>query len=164
MGVKLTGADAVRRAVEALGVGMADAVEEATVKAGNRIMADARKNAPVGRRAQARTLKAHAKAGGRTAGGGKARSSPGELRRSIQVRSSRRRDATIAEIYTACDHAVYVEFGTGQRGDPSAAHRADWAGMPAQPYLRPAVDDNVKTVRQGFNQAILAAARRIAKK
>lgn len=75
MGVKLTGADAVRRAVEALGVGMADAVEEATVKAGNKIMADARKNAPVGRRAQARTLKARAKAGGRTAGGGKARSS-----------------------------------------------------------------------------------------
>ena len=43
MGVKLTGADAVRRAVETLGVGMADAVEEATVKAGNKIMADARK-------------------------------------------------------------------------------------------------------------------------
>ncbi len=162
MGVKLTGADAVRRAVEALGVGMADAVEEATVKAGNRIMADARKNAPVGRRTQAHGLKARAKRGRR--GGGKARSSPGELRRSIQVRASRSGDATVVEIYTACDHAVYVEFGTGQRGDPSVAHRTGWAGMPAQPYLRPAVDDNVKTIRQGFNQAVLAAARRIAKK
>lgn len=164
MGVKLMGADEVRKAVAALDVELADAVEGATVKAGNRIMADARKNAPVGRRAKARRLKARAKAGGRTVGGGKARSSPGDLRRSIQVRAFRFGDTTVAEVYTACDHAVYVEFGTGQRGDPSVAHRADWAGMPAQPYLRPAVNDNAKTVREGFNKAILAAALRIAKK
>lgn len=164
MGVKLTGIDAVRRSVESLGVGMADAVRDATLKAGNRIMADARKNTPVGRLTSASGLKARAKRGGRAAGGSKDRSNPGELRRSIQVRLSRRSDAATAEIYTNCDHAAYVEFGTGQRGDPSVSHRADWAGMPAQPYLRPAINDNLETIRQEFSQAVLAAARRIAKR
>ena len=87
-----------------------------------------------------------------------------ELRRKITSKVTRDGDAATAEVVSGAAHSIYVEFGTGQRGDPSVAHRADWAGMPAQPYLRPAVDDNVKTVRQGFNQAILAAARRIAKK
>jgi HK97 gp10 family phage protein len=42
-------------------------------------------------------------------------------------------------------YAAYVEFGTGQRGAASAGAGAGpysptWPGMPAQPYLRPALD------------------------
>jgi hypothetical protein len=42
-------------------------------------------------------------------------------------------------------HAAYVEFGTGQRGAASAGagngpYSETWPGMPAQPYLRPALD------------------------
>ena len=46
------------------------------------------------------------------------------------------------------DHAAYVEFGTGIRGaaSPGAgkgiAYSATWRGMPAQPYIRPALDSN----------------------
>jgi HK97 gp10 family phage protein len=41
-------------------------------------------------------------------------------------------------------YATYVEFGTGRRGDPAApyAHVQTWPGMVAQPYQRPALDEN----------------------
>ncbi len=42
-------------------------------------------------------------------------------------------------------HAAYVEFGTGIRGAESPGggevpYDVNWPGMPAQPYLRPALD------------------------
>jgi len=51
--------------------------------------------------------------------------------------------------YTNSDHAAYVEYGTGQRGEGtysnsnvSLAYNQDWVGMPAQPYLYPALKNN----------------------
>ena len=45
------------------------------------------------------------------------------------------------------DHAVYVEYGTGRRGasSPGAGegpYDPNWPGMAAQPYVRPAMDNN----------------------
>ena len=42
-------------------------------------------------------------------------------------------------------YAAYVEYGTGQRGAASAGagpypYSPTWPGMPAQPFLRPALD------------------------
>lgn len=44
------------------------------------------------------------------------------------------------------EHAGYVEYGTGQRGaaSPGAGpypYSMDWQGMPAQPYVRPSMDE-----------------------
>ena len=52
-----------------------------------------------------------------------------------------------AEVAPHEDYAAYVEFGTGRRGAASAGagpfeYRQDWPGMTAQPFLRPAADDN----------------------
>jgi HK97 gp10 family phage protein len=49
-------------------------------------------------------------------------------------------------------YATYVEFGTGRKGDPSApyAHVESWPGMVAQPYMRPALDENKAAVLDGF--------------
>lgn len=52
------------------------------------------------------------------------------------------------------EYAIFVEYGTGRRGDPSVPH-ADVAGMAPRPYLRPAAEK----VRPGF----IAAMEQIAK-
>ncbi len=39
------------------------------------------------------------------------------------------------------DYDVYVEFGTGRRGDPSVPHVDTREGMTPQPYARPTLDE-----------------------
>lgn len=53
-------------------------------------------------------------------------------------------------------YAAYVEFGTGARGAGSAgagpfAYTMSWPGMPAQPYLRPALDATRRQVLEEFS-------------
>lgn len=73
----------------------------------------------------------------------------GELRNSIQTRTQIDGGKVTGEVYTPCGHAVYVELGTGQRGEnspievpPNLAgkihYKQDWKGQPAQPYMYPA--------------------------
>jgi HK97 gp10 family phage protein len=61
----------------------------------------------------------------------------------------------VGTVGTNSDHAAYVEFGTGQRGgespappkyDGNVAYKADWPGMPAQPFLFPAAEENKDNV------------------
>jgi HK97 gp10 family phage protein len=49
-------------------------------------------------------------------------------------------------------YASYVEYGTGQRGDPSApyGHVESWPGMKAQPYMRPSVDEAKGQIKDIF--------------
>ena len=69
----------------------------------------------------------------------------GELRAS-GVAEVRDGDKTvIADVSFNAAHAVFVEYGTGRRGaaSPGAGpypYNPDWPGMPAQPYLRPALE------------------------
>jgi len=73
----------------------------------------------------------------------------GALRDSITA-SVQVTDKTVSGIVTAAMfYAAYVEYGTGIRGaeSPGAGpypYNMAWPGMPAQPYMRPAID----TVRQ----------------
>ena len=63
----------------------------------------------------------------------------GRLRSSITTTRGYDRGNCVATIGTNVEYAPYVEFGTGQRGDPAVSHRQDWLGQPPQPYLRPAL-------------------------
>jgi HK97 gp10 family phage protein len=48
-------------------------------------------------------------------------------------------------------YAEYVEYGTGRRGSPAPyPHNMDWPGMKAQPYMRPAYDENKDAVVELF--------------
>ena len=52
-------------------------------------------------------------------------------------------------------YAAYVEYGTGQRGAASAGAGAgpyspNWPGMPAQPYMRPALDTARPAILDAF--------------
>jgi HK97 gp10 family phage protein len=61
------------------------------------------------------------------------------------------------------DYDVYVEFGTGKRGaaspgaGPGDWYSPDWPGMKAQPYLRPAADDNRDAVVDAITSGVAEA-------
>lgn len=69
----------------------------------------------------------------------------GALRESGQVTVRETDSSCIADVTFTAGHAAYVEFGTGIRGSESSGagpypYDPSWPGMPAQPYLRPALD------------------------
>ena len=91
----------------------------------------------------------------------------GERRNSIQVEKTA--PLTIV-VGTNKEYAPYVEFGTGTQGDPAVPHttkeywryqdeNGEWHtshGQPAQPFLRPAIDEEeiVSTVAEEVKGAL----------
>ncbi|WP_195984073.1 HK97-gp10 family putative phage morphogenesis protein [Clostridium sp. D33t1_170424_F3] len=68
----------------------------------------------------------------------------GRLRSSIATHGEYEGSNFVAEVGTTVGYAPFVEFGTGQRGDPEVPHRQDWMGQPPHPYLRPALQENTE--------------------
>lgn len=69
----------------------------------------------------------------------------GELRDSGGVEVQETEKSVRALVVFTAEHSAYVEFGTGLRGSQSPGrgkgpYKLSWPGMPAQPYLRPAMD------------------------
>jgi len=69
----------------------------------------------------------------------------GELASSGQTAVTWQGQAVTGTVAFTAAHAGFVEFGTGIRGAESAGagpvnYNPAWPGMPAQPYLRPAID------------------------
>lgn len=69
----------------------------------------------------------------------------GALKASGRVTVRETGSSCVADVEFTAGHAAYVEYGTGLRGSESPgagpyAYDPGWAGMPAQPYLRPALD------------------------
>ena len=80
----------------------------------------------------------------------------GELRASIGVGSVALVGSAVeGSVVATAAHAAYVEFGTGQRGSASPGagpypYTESWPGMPAQPYLRPALDTARPAIKAAF--------------
>jgi HK97 gp10 family phage protein len=55
------------------------------------------------------------------------------------------------------DYAIYVEYGTGRRGDPAVPHTDAIMGMAPRPYMTPAAE----AMREPFYQAMRALLRRL---
>ena len=88
----------------------------------------------------------------------------GELRSSGHLEVNRTRGQASAAVVFDAPYAVYVEFGTGQRGAASAGdgpgpYSPSWPGMPAQPYLRPAFDEQRGNAEPAVSEAINTALR-----
>lgn len=87
----------------------------------------------------------------------------GELASSGQTEVAWEGQQVTGSVTFTAPHAAYVEFGTGIRGaaSPGAGpvdYSPTWPGMPAQPYLRPALDTAKPAiidayVEQGFKAA-----------
>lgn len=95
----------------------------------------------------------------------------GDLRKSIRKSTKRYKGKIVAKVYTNSDHAIYVEFGTGKKGEASntnsnveVTYKQDWSGMEAQPYLYPALKNNedrvMKNIKENLKEAIREVARR----
>lgn len=81
----------------------------------------------------------------------------GILRNSIQAGVEKDKGRTVGFVKTNVYYAPYVEFGTGQKGkespsppksDKSLSYREDWSGMPAQPFMFPAINNNRKQLAE----------------
>jgi HK97 gp10 family phage protein len=95
----------------------------------------------------------------------------GELHNSIVTTTERAGNVITGLVTTNKEYAAYVEFGTGQRGSAYSGadkapgitgYRADWPGMPAQPYLYPALKFKEKSINEKFVARCLAAIKRLA--
>ena len=95
----------------------------------------------------------------------------GDLKKSIRKSTKRYKGKIVARVYTNSDHAAYVEFGTGKRGEASntnsnveVTYKQDWSGMEAQPYLYPALKNNedrvMKNIKENLKEAIREVVRR----
>ena len=132
--IELRNLDQVLRRVERLGAQAAEANALAIGWAGEEVRGAAKQLAPV---------------------------DTGELGRNITANSTRQGEVTTAEVISGAAHSIYVEFGTGQRGDPSVAHRADWAGVPARPYMRRALQQNTQRLRDAYAKRLRLAVRKL---
>lgn len=88
----------------------------------------------------------------------------GALRDSITTEIDERDFSIQAKVAPHMPYAGYVEFGTGLRGasSPGAGkgpYSETWPGMPAQPYMRPALDESRETILSLFRGNISSGIR-----
>ncbi len=93
----------------------------------------------------------------------------GELRDSIHAQAAEQDkdlsgsgNARTAVVTVDAEHGPYVEYGTGERGmeSPGAGqgpYSPTWKGMPAQPYLRPALDTRRQDVLEAIGAEVASA-------
>lgn len=79
----------------------------------------------------------------------------GRLRESITTKVETDGTDVVGTVGTATSYAPFVEFGTGQRGDSSVAHRTDWKGQAPQPFLYPALKQNERNVNDIIKLEVL---------
>lgn len=86
----------------------------------------------------------------------------GALRDSIGVTIDDSGLTVVGTVAPTEPYAGYVEFGTGIRGAASAGagggpYSETWEGMPAQPYMRPALDETKPAILELFRSQIATA-------
>lgn len=85
----------------------------------------------------------------------------GNLAGSIHMNIEKDGKAVIGKVYTNTNYAVFNEFGTGQKGASSKVeapvaltYRADWSGMPAHPFMYPALKGSEQYIEYLINQGL----------
>ncbi len=81
----------------------------------------------------------------------------GALRDSITVDVQETGRTVVGTVAPHMPYASYVEYGTGRRGSPAPYPHTDKPGMIAQPYMRPALDENRPAVLELFRGQLATA-------
>ena len=90
----------------------------------------------------------------------------GELQQSIRATTTGRGEKVQGVVYTDKEYAPYVEFGTGKRGEASQADispdvQVSYShlinGQAAQPFLYPALNNNVNRIMKGIRDDLQKA-------
>ena len=94
-----------------------------------------------------------------------------DLVQSIQHETKVDGSSIKSTIYSNSDHAAYVEFGTGQRGEGTyansntpLAYNHDWVGMPSQPYLYPALKNNELQLKKYIAGQLIKEIKKVVEK
>ena len=138
MEVKVEGLDRLLKKLDKLGGSIEQSTQKALLKGGAMFESDAKERCPV---------------------------DTGELRESIHTEA---KDAQTVTVGTSCEHGVYVEYGTGPKGDPSVPHttKGSWRykgkdgnwhtshGQPPQPFMRTAFSKNKDKVVDAVKEFI----------
>lgn len=88
----------------------------------------------------------------------------GALRDSITSEVDDSGRSIVGRVGPHMHYAPYVEFGTGIAGAASAGagegpYSSTWPGMPAQPYMRPALDEHRAGIKDLFRGQLSMALR-----
>lgn len=87
----------------------------------------------------------------------------GVLSESIHMKVKKTNGGYEGRVYTNLEYAMYVEFGTGVKGNGSypynikglnLTYKHDWAGMIAQPYMYPALKNSEKYINKLVKDAV----------
>lgn len=138
MEVKVEGLDRLLKKLDKLGGSIEQSTQKALLRGGAVFEAGAKENCPV---------------------------DTGQLRDSIHTEA---KDAQTVTVGTSCEHGVYVEYGTGPKGDPSVPHttkdswryqdaEGNWHtshGQPPQPFVRTAFSANKDMVVDAVKESI----------
>lgn len=138
MEVKVEGLDRLLEKLDKLGGNIEQSTQKALLKGGAMFESDAKERCPV---------------------------DTGELRESIHTEAI---DAQTVTVGTSCEHGIYVEYGTGPKGDPSVPHttKESWRykdkggnwhtshGQPPQPFMRTAFSENKDKVMDAVKESI----------
>jgi HK97 gp10 family phage protein len=89
----------------------------------------------------------------------------GHLRESLNMKIDEVDGGMEITVGTPVHYAPHVEFGTGDRGlatgaldyptSPEGGYTAGWPGMEAQPFLRPALYDNLEEIEKAIMEGIM---------
>ncbi len=88
----------------------------------------------------------------------------GALRDSITSSIDDSGKTVVGQVGPNVFYAPYIEFGTGiaGAGSPGAGpgpYSSSWPGQPAQPYMRPALDENKEAIKELFRGEVGVALR-----
>ncbi len=149
MRIEIKGVESLKSKLAALGADLPAAIEIAVQQSGKEVQAQAKLLCPTNK-----LVGSHA----------------GELKNSITAAIENKGESVTSVIGSIKEYAPYVEFGTGQRGSASGGdkapgitgYRADWSGMPAQPFLYPALKSRERSIIRNFTNRVLNAIKKNA--
>lgn len=87
----------------------------------------------------------------------------GNLRNRTRMSVREEGDTIIGRVSNDTEYAMFVEFGTGVRGEVSdypraselgLSYRSDWKGQVAQPFMYPALKQNEDFIKAIINEAV----------
>lgn len=81
----------------------------------------------------------------------------GALRDSIGITITETGKTVVGVVAPTMPYASYVEYGTGRKGSPAPYAHTDKPGMVAQPYMRPAYEENRDSILDLFRGQLAQA-------
>lgn len=163
MGTTVTGLDSLINKLNALGGNSGKSLDKALMKAGKLVEGDAKDLCTVKNGRLRNSI--HTKMGGTVDSYSYEDNNGNKFSGALSSLG----DIHTVSVGTNVEYAAYVEMGTGRRGADSpsppkydgASYIEDWAGMEAQPYLWPALQQNKENIAEVVKSELIKEIRKL---